>query len=202
MHTLNLVLSALLHLLLLSHPAECTHPTLRKQSLLEVLRASGLDGYAGFLEKFPTPEMNDPDIILFAPSNQAVKDYLAANPDTERDTIHRRDAAKNVQANKNNIGYGATTMASLPAKGRVVATGGGGSSGNKVAQPAAAGGGGGGSGGSAGANGRRVRNLDLYERALPPQSYYATITAGGGIRTKVLKDSISFDNGVIYEVDR
>ena len=197
MNTFNLILSTLIHLLLLTHTVECTHPTLRRQSVFQALRANGLEAYADFLEQFSPPEISEgKDITLFAPTNEAVKAFLAANPN---DIIHRRDAAKNMQVNKNNVGN-ATAIATLPSKGKVVATGGGGTSGNKVAQPAAAGGGGGGgSSDSGGRNGRRARNLDLGERT---QSYIATITAGGGVRTKVLQNSFPFDNGIIYKVDR
>ncbi|KAF8416887.1 hypothetical protein EV426DRAFT_721572 [Tirmania nivea] len=197
MNTFNLILSTILHLLLLTHTAECTFCTLRDQCLLQALRANRLEAYADFLEQYPTPEMNDSDIIVFAPSNKAVKAYLAANPDTEQDTIHRRDAAKNVKANKNNFAKGANSIAKLPAKGKVFGTGGSGSSGKKVAKAAGAGGGGGGSGGSGGKNGRKARNI-VQDR---PQSYVATITAGGGIRTKVLQEGISFQSGLIYAVD-
>ncbi|KAF8428488.1 hypothetical protein BGX38DRAFT_1233945 [Terfezia claveryi] len=198
MDTFNLVLLTLLHLLLFSHTAECTYPTVRKQSVFQALRANGLEAYAGFLEQFPPTEISENiEITLFAPTNEAVKAYVAANP---VDKIHRRDAAKNMQANLNNIRRGPIAMGGIRAKGQVVTTGRGRSSGNKVAQPARAGGGRGrgGSGGRGGSNGRRARNLNLDEGS---QIYIATITAGGGVRTKVLQNSFPFDNGIIYKVD-
>jgi len=203
MNTFNLVLSVLLHLSLLSHIAGCTYPTERKLPLLQALRATGLESYADFLEQYPTPEMNYPDIIVFAPTNKAVKAYLAANPDSKRVKVHRRAAAVNIQVNENNIGIGATVIANLTEAGMLITTGGGDPEGNKVAKPSPGGGDGGGSGPgeSSGSKTPRARNLDLGERTDSPKSYYATITAGGGVRTKVLQEGLPFQNGLIYAVD-
>ena len=211
MNTYNLILSVLLHLLLLAHTTECGG--LRKLPLLKALRANGLGAYADFLERYPTPEMNNPNIIVFAPSNKAVKAYEAAHPTPEPGTIHRRQSdASNSAANQNNIASGAAvsvSLATLPAQGIVFASGAGGTSGTKVASSPAAAGGGGSSSGSGSSSSRRTRNINLDERTLGPQTPLAVIAAGGGERTNVLRDAIVFDNdprgydrSLIYEVDR
>lgn len=171
---------------------------LKKLSLYEALIRYGLNEYAKFLYQYAPDVAKTKDLLVYAPSNNAVIDYLEANPQQSQpdsefglkwldELLHKilpRGGASpnaNSAANGNAAAAGrggGSSFAAKPSKGTVS---GGGTSGAKVSKPAARG-------------GRRSRSLGL--------DYVGTITSGGGVISFVLQDSVAYDNGWFFGLDR
>lgn len=149
--------------------------------------------------------MNEDDLVVFAPTNDAVGVYMDAHPEplpNTTDTIElrrRSGSPAKAAANRNNMATKAlsflTSFQAAPGSGRnrgvVTATAGGGTADAKVAKPAK----------SAERSKLRKRTSPVHPQP-PSTDIVGTVAAGNGVITNMLEQAIKYDKGIIFPVDR